>query len=74
MTPHELQEIEQKTVVSVKIACDALGIGRTLGYQLARERGELVEGVKVLRIGRRLRVPTRQLLIALGYGELSSRP
>lgn len=63
-----LQELEQETVTTVEIACDALGIGRTLGYQLARERGELAQGVKVLRVGRMLKVPTRPLLSALGLG------
>jgi hypothetical protein len=62
-----LQQLEQESVTSVETACQALGIGRTLGYQLARERGELAEGVKVLRVGRTLKVPTRQLLAVLGY-------
>ncbi|MBN1460974.1 MAG: hypothetical protein JXA57_15690 [Armatimonadetes bacterium] len=69
MTSQRLQELEQQTVTTVETACEALGIGRTLGYQLARERGELAEGVKVLRVGSRLKVPTRQLLVVLGYGE-----
>lgn len=69
MTPQELYGLQQETVTTIEIACDALGIGRTLGYQLARERGELAEGVKVLRVGRMLKVPTRPLLVVLGYGE-----
>lgn len=69
MTPKDLQALQRSTVTTVQTACDALSIGRTLGYQLARERGELVEGVRVLRVGRMLKVPTRPLLAALGYGE-----
>jgi hypothetical protein len=70
MTPQGLlQELQRETVTSVETACDALGIGRTLGYQLARERGELCEGVRVIRVGRMLKVPTRPLLSALGYEE-----
>ena len=69
MTPQELQELQRDCVTTVEIACDALGIGRTLGYQLARERGELAEGVRVIRVGRLLKVSTRQLAAVLGYGE-----
>lgn len=69
MTPQELDELQQATVTTVEIACDALGIGRTLGYQLARERGELAEGVRVIRVGRLLKVSTRQLAAVLGYEE-----
>lgn len=67
MTPQALHALQAGTVTTVETACDALGIGRTLGYQLARERGELAEGVPVLRVGRMLKVPTRPLLAALGY-------
>jgi hypothetical protein len=69
MTPQALQELQRATVTTVETACEALGIGRTLGYQLARERGELAEGVRVIRVGRMLKVPTRPLLAVLGYGE-----
>ena len=43
MTPAALHELQSDTVTTVEVACAALGIGRTLGYQLARERGELAE-------------------------------
>ncbi|HZK48998.1 MAG TPA: DNA-binding protein [Thermoleophilia bacterium] len=69
MTPQELQALRQSTVTTIELASHALSIGRTLGYQLARERGELAEGVRVLRVGRKLVVPTRPLLAVLGYGE-----
>lgn len=45
------------------VASSALGIGRTKGQQLARS-GEFP--VRVLRIGSRYRVPTAELLAALG--------
>jgi len=69
VTPAELHTLQSGTVTTVEIACEALGIGRTLGYQLARERGELAEGVRVIRVGRMLKVPTRPLLAVLGYAE-----
>jgi hypothetical protein len=69
MTPAALEALCAETVTTVEIACEALGIGRTLGYQLARERGELAEGVRVIRVGRKFVVPTRPLLALLGYVE-----
>ena len=68
MTPQELQELAQETVTTVERAGAALGQHRTLAYRLAREEGQLCEGVKVLRVGRMLKVPTRPLLTVLGYG------
>ncbi len=69
MTSQALSELQRDTVTTVEVACEALGIGRTLGYQLARERGRLCEGVRVIRVGRLLKVPTRELLAVLGYGD-----
>jgi hypothetical protein len=69
MTPAELDQLRGQTVTTVETACAALKIGRTLGYQLAREEGRLCEGVRVLRVGRLLRVPARDILSALGYSE-----
>jgi len=68
MTPDELQALRRQTVTTVARAGSLLSIGRTLSYQLARE-GELAEGVRVLRVGRKLVVPVRPLLVALGYEE-----
>ena len=59
--------LQQETTTDVETACRALGIGRTLGFQLARERGELCAGVPVIRVGRLWKVPTRSLLNVLGY-------
>jgi len=69
MTPQELQALRRQTVTTVERAAALLSCGRTLAYQLARERGELAEGVRVLRVGRKLVVPVRPLLVALGYEE-----
>lgn len=49
--------------VDVVTACRALGLGRTLGYELVR-RGEFP--VRVLRVGRRYLVPTAELRTLLG--------
>jgi excisionase family DNA binding protein len=57
--------------VDLVTAARALGIGRTMAYQLARA-GELP--VPVLRLGARYRVPTAALLGALGVGPAGSAP
>jgi hypothetical protein len=69
MSPQQLDELRRQTVVDVETAAGVLGVGRTLAFQLARERGELCQGVRVLRVGRLLKVPCRDLLRAIGYGE-----
>jgi len=50
-------------VVDLRTAARALGLGRTLAYQLAR-RGEFP--CRVLRLGGAYRVPTADLLEVLG--------
>ena len=67
MTPQELDQLRQRTVVDISTAADAIGCKRTLAYRLVRETGELCEGVRPIRIGRLWRVSTRQLLNVLGY-------
>lgn len=67
MSPAELQELRERTVTDPETAIRALGCGRTLGYRLLREHGELAEGVKAIRVGRTWKIPTRPLLVALGY-------
>jgi hypothetical protein len=70
MTPAELDKLIDKLrsepVCSVETAAKAVGVGRTLAFETVRETGELA-GIKVLRIGRKLVVPTRPILLALGY-------
>lgn len=52
--------------VDLMVACRAHGIGRTLGYDLAK-RGEFP--CRVLKIGNRYRVTRADLLRSLGVGE-----
>jgi len=59
---------------SVEEAARLLGVGRTLGYSLAREQGRLADGVPVLRVGSRLVVPTAPLLRALGIEQPEATP
>ncbi len=47
--------------LTVPAAATLLGVGRTLGYELARSNQ-----IPVLRLGNRLVVPTRRLLAMLG--------
>jgi len=61
----DLQALEQQTVVDLETAAKYLNIGRTLAYRLGREEGRLCEGVRVLRVGRLLRVPCSDLLSVL---------
>jgi hypothetical protein len=51
--------------VDIPTACQALGIGKTVGYELA-QRGEFP--VPVLKVGSRYRVPTSHLLSLAGVG------
>ena len=53
-----------KETTSVEVASERLGIGRSLGYQLARE-GRFP--VPVIRAGRRLLVPIAALDRLLGH-------
>jgi hypothetical protein len=61
MTNDELRALP--ATVSLTTAARALGCGRTLAYDLAR-RGQFP--CRVLHLGRRYRVPTADLLHALG--------
>lgn len=51
--------------VGIETVAKCFGIHRVTAYELAK-RGEL--GVPVLRLGRRLRVPTAELRRVLGIG------
>ena len=55
--------LDLQTVVDLRTSNECLGIGNTLGYELAA-RGEYP--VPVLRIGGRYRVPTCHLVEILG--------
>jgi hypothetical protein len=64
MTHDELLALARSsTTVSLPLASRALGFGSNLGYDLAR-RGEFP--CRVLHAGRKLRVPTADLLAVLG--------
>ncbi len=66
----DIRTAPRPATVSVAEAARLLGVGRTLGYQLARCRGELAPGVPVVRVGeRRYRVPIKPLAETLGLAE-----
>jgi hypothetical protein len=66
--------VPRAATLSVAEAARALGIGRSLAYELARRRGELAPGVPVVRVGdRRYRVPLRPLAEALWLDEAELR-
>lgn len=56
--------LERKTLTIPEVA-RLLGVARNVAYRLAAEEGELV-GVPVLRVGRRLVVPSAPFRKALG--------
>jgi hypothetical protein len=52
--------------VDIPTAAELLGIGRSVAYELAAQKGELTDGVPVLKIGFRYRVPTAAIERVLG--------
>lgn len=56
---------EETPTVGLEVAGPALGIGMTRAYELAQS-GQLTDGVPVLRVGAKYRVPTATLRRALG--------
>lgn len=67
MTQAELDALP--VAFDLKVACRALGIGKTLGYELAK-RGEFP--CRVLKIGNSYRVTRADLLRALGQDTSAS--
>ena len=61
-----LSRIDGLNVCSIDEARPLLGLGRVGAYRLARERGELCEGVPVLKCGHLYKVPVRLLCRAIG--------
>jgi len=59
-----LEQLRREPTCDVETAAGLLGISRGLAYQEARQ-GSL-GGVPVLRVGHRLRVVVKPLLVALG--------
>lgn len=56
-------ELGDRLTVNLPVACAALGIGKTLGYELVR-RGEFP--VRVVRLGRRVVVSVHEICDFLG--------
>lgn len=72
LSANELAELRCRTTCTVREAARVLGIGVGLAYELARS-GELAPGAPVLKLGRRLVVPTRPLFrLVDGDGAASS--
>jgi hypothetical protein len=46
---------------TIEVAAGRLGISLSKAYELAREEGQLLEGVPVLRFGRKMSVPVRAI-------------
>lgn len=71
ITVHPAVEILRSAgpTVSTEESFKALGISRTLGYELIR-RGEFP--VRILRLGNRNRIPTAELRALLGMSEQGS--
>jgi excisionase family DNA binding protein len=55
---------EESPTVPLDLAAEAFGIGDTTSYKLAHE-GRLADGVPVIRVGSKFRVPTAALRRAL---------
>jgi excisionase family DNA binding protein len=65
----KLADLRRRTTCSVEEASVLLGVGRSTAYAAARD-GSL----PVLRISKRLLVPTAKLLALLGYDDGHRRP
>jgi len=66
MTPAAVLALARcAAVTDIGTAAQAMGIGRSLAYRLAKERPEDLP-FRVLRVGTLYRVPTADLLAALG--------
>lgn len=78
MTPDDVTAELDRPATSLRAAAEILGIGKTNAYNIAGRvtrdtgRGDLIEGVPVLRVGGRYSVPTAPLRAALGIDELRS--
>jgi hypothetical protein len=65
MTARTIPTPEEAPTVSLELAWEALGISHTTAHRLAREEGQLTDGVPVIRVGVKYRVPTVALRRAL---------
>jgi hypothetical protein len=67
----QIPDPHERPTLSAEEAFRLLGCGRTSGYQQIREG---TFPVRVLRLGRTLKVPTAPLLAALGLGQPAQTP
>ena len=65
-TPRELLSDPNRLTVSVKQAAEILGISRSTASHHYRRTGYVIDGVRVLRAGKRCVVSTSELRQALG--------
>ena len=63
-----------QVTVSVEVARRLLGVGRTTAIHAYRRTGHLIDGVPVIRVGRRVVVSTSHLRAALGRPEPVRQP
>lgn len=62
---------EESPTVDVRLAGKALGLGATTSYTRAAS-GQLIEGVPVIKVGSKYRVPTVALRRVLGLDPIST--
>ena len=67
--PFDLLLDPRRVTISVSQAADVLGIAKSTAHNAYKETGVLVEGVPVLRVGKRRVVSVTLLRAALGYAE-----
>jgi hypothetical protein len=59
-------DTKKPLTVSLPTAARVLGVGKWGAYDQAREKGELTEGVPVIKVGGRYRVVVAKLEAAMG--------
>ena len=67
--PFDLLLDPKRVTISVSQAADVLGIAKSTAHNAYKESGVLMEGVPVLRVGKRRVVSVTLLRAALGYAE-----
>jgi hypothetical protein len=67
--PFDLLLDPRRVTISVSQAADVLGIAKSTAHNAYKESGVLMEGVPVLRVGKRRVVSVTLLRAALGYAE-----
>ena len=71
LSPAELLNDPHRITVSVSDAARILGIAKSTAHNAYRATGLLMDGVPVLRVGRRYVVSTAHLRAALGHPDPS---